>query len=100
MPRECLDCDFKIAPSEPAWRTRCRPCYSKHRNSLKMRECEDCGLSEKREAWKKICTSCFRKRKLKEKEERAGPITKVPLKPTLRREITEDYDFSSFDCWD
>lgn len=94
-----MDCDYKFPSGTPSWRTRCRDCYARHRNSLKMRECTVCGLREKREAWKTTCAACYKKGKLAEREAAAPKIEKIS-KPTLKRETTEDYDFSLLDTFD
>lgn len=89
--RECLDCDESLS-GQPSYKTRCRRCYSLHRNSLKMRTCEICGAREKREDWKKTCAACYRKARLAEKEEKAGPIQMV--------KNANDYEESLLDSFD
>ena len=81
MPRSCLDCSIPIAPSEPEYKTRCRSCYSKHRNKLKTRVCETCFNTFNGEAWKKTCITCFKKQK-KEEKDRQNPIEKVYTQTT------------------
>lgn len=89
--RECLDCDHVFPPSEPAWRTRCRDCYSEHKNSLKMRACEVCGLQSKREAWKKMCGACYKKARLAEREAKAEPIERVARKPAQDQDLDDAF---------
>ena len=97
--RECLDCDHIFPPSEPAWRTRCRDCYSAHRNSLKMRACEVCGLREKRENWKKTCGGCYKKARLAEREAKAEKIERVSRKPAATQDQDLDLDSAFAEVW-
>ena len=99
--RTCLDCPEKIPPSEPSYKTRCRRCYSLHRNSLKIWPCKICGQRSRREEWKKTCAGCYKAQKIKEKEDAAGPVIKVKREDSNQKIIEEcGLNEIDFDEWE
>ena len=78
--RRCLDCSKPLNVSDPAWKTRCRDCYNKHRNSLEKRVCEKCMNPFTGEAWKTMCVECFRRSK-EQKIGQQDPVQKVYTSP-------------------
>ena len=68
--RECSIChEAKIPSSEPAWKTFCRACYAKSKDTQPTsigngnRVCEKCGqakIKAEDPAWKKNCYDCWK----------------------------------------